>query len=97
MQAKKPIGDSKSTSQKLSDTTRSGEQSGQESGKGLMESAQDVTASAKDTVSKALGGIQLPFLPFLLPLHSMVLASSSPVCSKIIKGLANTRGDISGQ
>ncbi|KAK2765111.1 hypothetical protein FQN54_008810 [Arachnomyces sp. PD_36] len=49
-------GDSKSTSQKLSDTAGSGGEGTQEHGKGLMESAQEAATSAKDAVSKALGG-----------------------------------------
>lgn len=49
-------GDSKSTTQKLSDTARSGGQSTEESGKGIVESMEDAATNAKDTVSRALGG-----------------------------------------
>ena len=50
------VGDSKSTSQKLSDTTRSGADDAQSGGKSYLESAQGLVSNAASTISDTLSG-----------------------------------------
>lgn len=85
------LGDSKSTTQKLSDSTRSGADDTSDSSKGYLQSAQEGLSNAAGSVSDTLGGKLLPSFSTSSQLLITVFAQQTRRTRSPVLPAANSR------